>query len=90
MRCLVVVPVPSSRGSATTPLRTADDRLAEAVGLAQAIDLDIAETLAPPINDPRPATLLGKGKVEEIKALVEKHGAGLVVVDHALSPTKPW
>ena len=88
MRCLVVVPVPPERRGAVAPLRTPDDRLAEAVGLAQAIDLDIAETLAPPLNQPRPSTLLGKGKVDEIKALVETHGAGLVVVDHTLSPVQ--
>ena len=34
----------------------------------------------------RPATLIGKGKVEEIKGLIEATGAGLVVIDHALSP----
>ena len=64
----------------------APDRLEEAVGLAHAIDLDIAHTLLAPLNAPRPSTLLGKGKVEEIGDLVKSTGAGLVIVDHALSP----
>ena len=88
MRCLVVVPVPPMRRGEDLPLRTPQDRVTEAIGLAQAIDLDIAETLSPPLAQPRPATLLGKGKVEEIKALVEAKGTGLVVVDHALSPVQ--
>ena len=36
----------------------------------------------------RPATYLGKGKVEEIAALVTTHEAGLVVMDCALSPVQ--
>jgi GTP-binding protein HflX len=36
----------------------------------------------------RPATYLGKGKVEELAALVEETGAGLVVMDCALSPVQ--
>ena len=35
---------------------------------------------------PRPSTLLGSGKVEEIAALVAECEAGLVIVDHAVSP----
>jgi GTP-binding protein HflX len=34
----------------------------------------------------RPATLLGKGQVEEIAELARENGAGLLVVDAALSP----
>ena len=86
MRCLVVVPVPQERRGAAKAMRRPDDRLAEAVGLAQAIELDIARTLLVPLNEMRPATLIGKGKVEELKAILETTGAGLVVIDHALSP----
>ncbi len=86
MRCLVVVPVPQERRGASASVRRPDDRMAEAVGLAHAIDLDIAEALLVPLNEMRPATLIGKGKVEEIKGLIESTGAGLAVIDHALSP----
>ncbi len=37
---------------------------------------------------PRPATLFGSGKVEEIAALIAEHEAGLVIIDHALSPVQ--
>lgn len=88
MRCIVVVPVPVARRGGPALLRSPEDRKAEAVGLAQAIDLDIAEAISPPLTTVRPSTLLGKGKVEEIKGLVEAHGAGLVIVDHTLSPVQ--
>ena len=41
-----------------------------------------------PISQIRPATYLGKGKVEEIVALVTAHKADLVVMDCALSPVQ--
>ena len=41
-----------------------------------------------PINEIRPATYIGKGKVDEIAGLVKSLDAGLVVVDCALSPVQ--
>jgi len=38
------------------------------------------------VRTPRPATLLGKGQVEEIAGIAKEHGAGLLVVDAALTP----
>ena len=61
-------------------------RLAEAVGLAEAIDLEVADRLVAPVSKPRPATLLGSGKVEEIAKRVEETEAELVVVNAQLSP----
>ena len=63
-----------------------EDRLAEATGLAQAIDLDVINSLIIPIGAPRPSTLIGSGKVEEIKAIVEDEKIDLVIVDHAITP----
>ncbi|MEQ1649362.1 MAG: GTPase HflX [Hyphomicrobiaceae bacterium] len=73
---------------ALPPLHTPEDRLEEAVGLARAIDLDVKQGLIVALPDPKPGLLLGKGKVEEIKGLVETHDAGLVIVDHPLSPVQ--
>jgi GTP-binding protein HflX len=70
----------------TAAPRSADDQLAEAVGLARAISLEVRAAEIVPIGRPRPATLLGSGKVEEIAKLVAEHEAGLVIVDHAVSP----
>ncbi|WP_420135525.1 GTPase HflX [Rhodopseudomonas sp.] len=67
-------------------VRDNDARLDEAAGLARAIDLDIAEAVLTPISQIRPATYLGKGKVEEIVGIIAAHHADLVVMDCALSP----
>jgi GTPase len=67
-------------------IRGSEARLDEAVGLARAIDLVIADALVAPVSQIRPATYLGKGKVEEITGLVASHEAELVVMDCALSP----
>ena len=67
-------------------LRDFDARLAEAKGLARAIDLEVADALIAPIAQIRPATYLGKGKVEEIIGLVSGNAVELVVMDCALTP----
>src|SRR5712675_2482192 len=67
-------------------IRGSEARLEEAVGLARAIDLTIADALIAPVGQIRPATYLGKGKVEEIVGLITGHEIELVVMDCALSP----
>lgn len=68
--------------------RSAEARHQEALGLAMAIDLDIAFSAIVPVNDPRPATLLGSGKVEEIAKIVDSEKIEVVVVDHPLTPVQ--
>ena len=72
----------------TQPERSLDNRLEEAVGLARAIALDVRAAQVVPLAAPRPSTLFGSGKVEDIKALIGAHEAGLAVIDHALSPVQ--
>mgnify|MGYP001102017087 CR=1 FL=1 len=84
-RTLVVGPY-NSRDAAA--LRPEAQRLEEAVGLAQAIDLAVVRAEVARIGRPRPATLLGLGKVEEFKAAVESEEIDLVLVDGALSPVQ--
>ncbi len=72
--------------SADYALRDFEARLDEAKGLAGAIDLVVTDALAAPISQIRPATYLGKGKVEEIVGLVTGRDIELVVMDCALSP----
>ncbi|EJC66264.1 GTP-binding protein HflX [Rhizobium leguminosarum bv. viciae WSM1455] len=92
MRATVVVPVLKSRSrggqSESASTRTPESRLEEATGLAQAIDLNVVNGSIVPVNDPRPATLLGTGKIEEIKALLDERDSGLVIVDHPLTPVQ--
>ncbi|MDE1158737.1 MAG: GTPase HflX [Neorhizobium sp.] len=70
------------------PQRSNEARLEEAIGLARAIDLTIGEGLVVSVNEPRPATLMGTGKIEEIKAILDEKDAGLVIVDHPLTPVQ--
>ncbi|WP_431322190.1 GTPase HflX [Rhizobium sp. YTU87027] len=95
MRATVVVPVlkqaRAGRGAGDgVPVvtRTAESRLEEATGLAQAIDLDVVNGAIVTVNDPRPATLMGTGKIEEIKATLDANDSGLVIVDHPLTPVQ--
>src|SRR5258706_6386851 len=67
-------------------VRDSEARIEEAAGLARAIDLSVVEALIAPISQIRPATYLGKGKVEEITGLIAGHDIELVVMDCALSP----
>jgi GTP-binding protein HflX len=63
-------------------------RLEEAVGLARAIDLEVVEAGLAPLNEIRPATYLGKGKVDELAGIAKSHEIGIVVMDCALSPVQ--
>ncbi|RFC66627.1 MULTISPECIES: GTPase HflX [Mesorhizobium] len=94
-RAIVVVPVlkrlpGDERGQGASPrlTRSPDARLEEAVGLTEAIALDPVQTEIVMVNDPRPATLLGTGKVEEIADAVKEKEAELVIVDHPLTPVQ--
>jgi GTP-binding protein HflX len=69
-------------------LRAPEARLDEAVGLAQALDLEIRGAEIAPLRKPAPATLFGSGKVREIAAHVGALGAAVVIVDDALSPVQ--
>jgi len=69
-------------------LRAASARLTEAVGLAEALDLKVVETLVVPLRAPTPATLLGAGKVDEIATIALALELDVVVVDDALSPVQ--
>ena len=69
-------------------LRSPEARREEAVGLARAIDLNIvgAETVS--LSAIRPATYVGKGKVEAIAGEAKAESIDLVVMDCALSPVQ--
>jgi GTP-binding protein HflX len=82
-RVLVVHPARGPEGA-----RSAAARLDEAQGLAHAIDLEIAAARVVTVREPRPATLLGQGKVAELATLCDELGIGLVVMDAPLTPVQ--
>jgi GTP-binding protein HflX len=66
--------------------RSSEARLEEAEGLAEAIGIDVVASKAFRVRTVRPATLLGKGQVEEIAEVAKQENAGLLIVDAALTP----
>lgn len=71
-------------------LRTAgrqdpEARLREAEGLARAIGIVVADSFVVPLREPRAATLLGEGQVQNIGTACEQAEAELVIIDGALS-----
>ncbi|MBN9596866.1 MAG: GTPase HflX [Afipia sp.] len=93
-RVLVIGPYRRMRrGDPDTPsishgVRNPEARLEEAAGLARAIDLTVVEAISAPLSEIRPATYLGKGKVEEMTGLIKANNVDLVVMDCALSPVQ--
>jgi len=84
----VIEPYLRSRSTGKLDERAPSARLEEAVGLARAIDLEVVQSGIVPLAALRPATYIGKGKVEELAGLVKSLEAGIVVMDCALTPVQ--
>jgi GTPase len=82
LRSLVLSPI--LRSGAPGP-RSPEARLEEAVGLAQAIDLDVVHGEIVRLSRLSPATLLGSGTVQSLGQLIGAQHIGLAVVDWALT-----
>jgi GTP-binding protein HflX len=81
---LVIHPDREGRGT----FRDADARLEEACGLARALDLEVREAFVVSLRKRTPATLFGRGKVDEIAALAFDREVDVVVVDDTLTPVQ--
>src|SRR6476620_8138334 len=65
-----------------------DGSLEEFADLARSAGATVAATLNARIHRPNPATLIGSGKLEEVKVAADASGADLVLVNHPLSPVQ--
>lgn len=65
-----------------------DTALDELHGLVKTAGAEVIGELVQKTNQPSTATLLGKGKVEELKQLIEATGAKVVIFDNNLSPSQ--
>ena len=83
-RALVICPVLLREPNGG--LRSPEARREEAAGLARAINLEVVGAESLSLGAIRPATFIGKGKVEAIGAEVKAEAIDLVVMDCALSP----
>ena len=83
-RALVLLPEIAGSSS----MRSAEARLEEAQGLAEAIGIVVAERQAVKVRAPRPATLIGPGQAEAIAGRLAEIGADLLIVDAPLTPVQ--
>jgi GTP-binding protein HflX len=81
-------PPSRARDGADADMRTPEARLEEAAGLARAIDLNVVQAGLVTLNAIRPATYLGKGKVDEIAGLAKSLEASVVIMDCPVSPVQ--
>jgi GTP-binding protein HflX len=84
-KAVVVCPF-LKRGDADA--RPAEYRLAEAAGLAEAIQLEVILQRAVPLDRIRPSHYLGQGVLDEIKPVIADGDVQLVVIDTALTPVQ--
>ena len=78
----------SLRGRAGDPSAAGRDSLQELAELAESAGANIAGSMLQVRDALDPATLVGKGKLDEIRAEAEIHHVPLVVVDHNLTPVQ--
>ena len=85
-RAIVLHPDVATRASDETAGRAPEERLAEALGLARAIHLDIDYSEVVRVNKPRPATLFGMGVVERFEEYIKVSEIEVAIIDRPLSP----
>ena len=76
--------VPDVRGRVLS--RTAEARLEEFKGLAEAIDLELVFSEIVKVREIRPATFIGSGHVEDIAKRVKDEKIEVLLVDAPISP----
>ncbi len=80
--------LPWEREAVSDNRRSAEARLAEAMGLAASIGLVLVHSAIVPLRHRRPSMLLGEGQVEMAGEDLKAHEVDLVVMDTALSPVQ--
>ncbi|MCT6871840.1 MAG: GTPase HflX, partial [Bartonella sp.] len=85
-RAIVIVPIIREHDNTKNADRPIQPRIAEAVGLARAIRLEVVINRAINVAEPKPATLIGQGKVAELAQEITENEIELAVIDHSLSP----
>ncbi|MCB8877197.1 GTPase HflX [Acidisoma silvae] len=81
--------LPWEREAVSDSRRSAEARLAEAMGLTASIGgLVIVHSAIMPLRHRRPSALLGEGQVEMVHADLKAHEVDLVVMDTALTPVQ--
>lgn len=63
-----------------------DEVMEEFAELVRSAGAEVLHVATARIDKPNPATLIGSGKLEEVKAAAEAVGADLILINHQLSP----
>ena len=83
-RALVLHPYGKADGTG----RSVDSCLEEAVGLTQAINLDVVCADTVRLQRARPATLLGPGAVDTYRPIIAEEKIAVAVIDFPVTPTR--
>lgn len=88
--CYVLhVDMPPLAGEDKLPsLRTSEDKLAEAINLTEALNLEVRGSSTVTLKKVSPKTIIGGGKIEELIPYFEEHEIDIVVVNAQLSPSQ--
>jgi GTP-binding protein HflX len=78
----------TKRTPSDSDLIGADESMEELAALAASAGADVAESTIQARPKPDAATLVGSGKVDELKAKIHFHEASIVIFDRDLSPTQ--
>ncbi|HYM04646.1 MAG TPA: GTPase HflX [Stellaceae bacterium] len=79
---------PYAKRGAHEERRVPEARLQEAVSLTLAIGVQVVHAETVPLERPRPATLIGQGKIEELQPRIADEHVEVIVVDAALTPVQ--
>ncbi|MET3589652.1 GTP-binding protein HflX [Bartonella silvatica] len=89
VRTVILVPIfPEKKSGSASSGCSIPSRIKEVSGLAGAIRLKVVHSEAVHIFTPRPATLFGKGKVDEIAHYISEYCIDLTIVDDFLTPVQ--
>lgn len=80
--------LPTAGNRAKGPQFSADESLDELRTLARSAGAEIVGEMLQRRDRPDPATLIGKGKLEEVVGAVASSGADVLLFDHDLTPTQ--
>lgn len=71
-----------------SPVQTVDEAVGELVALAESAGADVVDTLVVRRQRPDSRTFIGRGRVEQLAAMVAAGQADLVLLNHILSPSQ--
>ncbi|MCU0883181.1 MAG: GTPase HflX [Hyphomonadaceae bacterium] len=84
LRAYVIHPVVPGRRLSIAP----EERLVEACGLAEALDLEVVDGVIEPVRSLKPGAYFGSGKVEALAMLIGELDVDVAIIDDAISPVQ--